>query len=54
MLNHPNIEKKISVNVCKSLNIKKSAFLQIVKMQENLLFTSNPKALILRNPLAEY
>ena len=47
MLAHPNVEIFYSVKACMSLNIKETAFLLLVKLQVNLLFTVNPNALLL-------
>ncbi|BFU19244.1 hypothetical protein, conserved [Entamoeba histolytica] len=46
--------KKLTVATWRSLNIKRNAFLQIVKMQEGVSMTGNIKSKILQNDDLKY
>ncbi|BFU18302.1 hypothetical protein, conserved [Entamoeba histolytica] len=47
-------DKKLTVATWRSLNIKRNAFLQIVKMQEGVTMTGNIKSKILQNDDLKY
>ncbi|BFU26784.1 hypothetical protein, conserved [Entamoeba histolytica] len=47
-------DKKLTIVTWMSLNIKRNAFLQIVKMQECVSMTGNIKAKILQNDVLKY
>lgn len=53
-LEDKNINSKQLINVWKQLNIKKEAFIEIIKMQEESMFTGSKRAKILKNEEEKY
>ena len=53
-INDKNIDIEVSSKAWKSINIKRNAFIQILKMQDNAMFIGSRKAAILKKPNAKY
>ncbi len=54
MLENKFVDKKLTIQAWKLMNIKRNAFLQIIRMQENTLYVGLRKATILRDEQYNY